>query len=91
MQKAGITLRAGYSSNAELIIDERKDVLVVPERLVTYEDNGKKSFVEIPEGSKNVPKKVEVKLGLSDGMNVEVLSGLKENDKVVERPPKEIK
>ncbi len=38
-----------------------------------------------------MPKKVEVKLGLSDGMNVEVLSGLKENDKVVERPPKEIK
>ncbi len=91
VKKAGVTLRAGYSSNAELIIDERKDVLVVPERLVTYEDNGKKSFVEIPEGSKKVPKKVEVKLGLSDGLNVEVLSGLKENDKVVERPPKEIK
>ena len=36
------------------------------------------------------PKKVEIKTGISDGLNVEVLSGLKKGDKVVERPPKEI-
>mgnify|MGYP001767017482 CR=1 FL=1 len=91
VRKESVTLRAGYSSNAELIIDERKEVLLVPERLVTYEDGGKKAFVEKPSGSKDKPEKAEVKLGLSDGLSVEVLSGLKEGDKVVERPPKEIK
>ncbi|MEO8055938.1 MAG: efflux RND transporter periplasmic adaptor subunit [Acidobacteriota bacterium] len=89
-----ITLRAGYSANADLIIREKKDVLTVPERLVLWEDGGKKSFVEIPDekakGSKVEPKKIEVKLGISDGMNVEVVSGLSKGDKVVQRPPKEI-
>ena len=89
-----ITLRAGYSANADLIIREKKDILTIPERLVLWEDGGKKSFVEIPDekakGSKLEPKKIEVKLGISDGMNVEVLSGLAKGDKVVQRPPKEI-
>jgi HlyD family secretion protein len=89
-----ITLRAGYSANADLIIREKKDILTIPERLVLWEDGGKKSFVEIPDekakGSKVEPKKVEVKLGISDGMNVEVVSGLSKGDKVVQRPPKEI-
>jgi HlyD family secretion protein len=89
-----ITLRAGYSANADLIIREKKDVLTIPERLVLWEDGGKKSFVEVPDekakGSKVEPKKVEVKLGISDGMNVEVVSGLAKGDKVVQRPPKEI-
>ena len=89
-----ITLRAGYSANADLIIREKKDILTIPERLVLWEDGGKKSFVEVPDerakGSKLEPKKIEVKLGISDGMNVEVVSGLNKADKVVQRPPKEI-
>ena len=86
-----ITLRAGYSANADVIIREKKDVLVVPERLVTFEDGGKKATVELSSANpKEQPKKVEIKTGISDGLNVEVLSGLKKGDKVVERPPKEI-
>jgi HlyD family secretion protein len=86
-----ITLRAGYSANADVIIREKKDVLTIPERLVTFEDGGKKATVEIPSATpKGEPKKVEIKTGISDGLNVEVLSGLKKGDKVVERPPKEI-
>ena len=86
-----ITLRAGYSANADVIIREKKDVLVLPERLVTFEDGGKKTFVEIPAGDpKGEPKKVEVKTGVSDGLNVEIVSGLSKGAKVVERPPKEI-
>jgi HlyD family secretion protein len=85
-----ITLRAGYSANADVVIREKKDVLVVPERLVTFEDGGKKAFVELPTGPKSEPKKVEIKTGISDGLNVEVVSGVKKGDKVVERPPKEI-
>jgi len=86
-----IVLRAGYSANADLIIREKKDVLVLPERVVIFEDGGKKTFVEIPgSDTKDEPKKVEVKLGISDGMNAEIASGLAKGAKVVERPPKKI-
>jgi HlyD family secretion protein len=85
------TLRAGYSANADLIIREKKDVLTIPERLVTFEDGGKKTFVEIPGlTEKAEPRRVEVKLGISDGLNVEVVSGLAKDQKLVQRPPKEI-
>jgi HlyD family secretion protein len=86
-----ITLRAGYSANADVIIREKKDVLTIPERLVTFEDGGKKATVELAgAGPKVQPKKTEIKTGISDGLNVEVVSGLKKGDRVVERPPKEI-
>jgi len=86
-----ITLRAGYSANADVIIREKKDVLVIPERLVTFEDGGKKATVEVAgTDPKAEPKKVEIKTGISDGLNVEVTSGLEKGAKVVERPPKEI-
>jgi HlyD family secretion protein len=84
-------LRAGYSANADLVIKEKKDILLVPERVVTFEDGGKKASVEIPGDSpKAEPKKVEIKTGLSDGLNCEVVAGLKKGDLVIQRPPKEI-
>ena len=43
-----VTLRAGYSANADLIIRERNDVLTIPERVIIFEDGGKKTFVEVP-------------------------------------------
>ena len=47
--------------------------------------------VEIPAGDpKAEPKKVTIKTGISDGLNIEIVSGLKKGEKVVERPPKEI-
>ena len=86
-----VTLRAGYSANADVIIREKKDVLVLPERLVSFEDGGQKTLVEVPQADpKAEPKKIEVKTGISDGLNIEIISGLKKGDKDVERPPKEI-
>jgi HlyD family secretion protein len=86
-----IVLRAGYSANADVIIREKKDVLVLPERVVIFEDGGKKTFVELPGATEKAePKKKEVKLGISDGMSVEVTSGLEKGSKVIERPPKKI-
>lgn len=86
-----ITLRAGYSANADVIIREKKGVLMIPERLITFSDGGKKASVELAGGDpKAQPKKVEIKTGISDGLNVEVLSGLKKGQKLIERPPKEI-
>ena len=83
-------LRAGYSANADLVIKEKKDILLVPERVVIFEDGGKKAFVELPgESPKAPPKKVEIATGLSDGLNCEVTSGVKKGDFVIQRPPKE--
>ena len=65
---------------------------MIPERLVLFE-NGKR-FVEIPEGTgepTEKTRKVEIQTGLSDGLNIEILSGIKEGERVVERPPREIK
>ncbi len=85
----GVVLRAGYSANAEIAVREKHDVLLIPERLVTFADG--KASVELPgTGDKAQPVKKEIKTGLSDGMNVEVAEGLREKDLVVERPPKKI-
>jgi HlyD family secretion protein len=88
----GQTLRAGFSATASIRIRDRKQVLMLPERLIIF-DNGKR-FVEVPEGEgkgEQKIRKVEIQTGLSDGLNIEILSGLKEGDKVIERPPREIK
>ncbi len=84
----GVVLRAGYSANADIVVKEKKDVLLIPERLVKFE--GGKATVEVPGEMGKEPVKKEIKYGLSDGMNVEVVSGLKDKDAVVERPPKKI-
>lgn len=68
-----LALKAGFSSNAEVEMAHKTGVLTIPEATVTYE--GDKSFVFV-KGSKGQYEKKEVTLGLSDGIKVEVLSGL---------------
>jgi HlyD family secretion protein len=82
----GIILRAGYSATAYVTVQEHKDVLIIPERLVL--SDGQKRALEIKVNE--IIRRVEVKTGLSDGLNIEILEGLKEGDLVVERPPREI-
>ena len=85
----GVLLRAGYSANADVVIREKTGILIIPERLVLFEDD--QTFVEVPgAGPEAEPRKIAVELGLSDGLNVEITSGLAEGDEVVQRPPKEI-
>jgi HlyD family secretion protein len=85
----GVVLRAGYSANADIVVKEKQDVLLIPERLVTFADG--KATVEVPGAAPDAePVKKEIKTGLSDGMSVEVADGLKLSDPVVERPPKKI-
>jgi len=81
-------LRAGYSSNAELLINRSENALIIPERLVRFQED--KTFVEVQNENGEAERR-EIKVGLSDGINVEVLEGLEEGDEVIERPPKEIK
>jgi len=79
----GGELKALMTANAEILLDEHKGVLTVPENAVMY-DGQKNASVEIPDKSqKEGKRKVPVQVGLSNGSVTEVLSGLKEGDPVV--------
>ncbi len=83
----GTVLRAGYSANADVIIDQRDSVLIVPERLVTFKDDTATVTVLLPDGS---TEERVIETGLSDAINLEVIDGLREDEQVVEPPPREI-
>ncbi|WP_370895392.1 efflux RND transporter periplasmic adaptor subunit [Chryseobacterium gossypii] len=76
-------IRAGFSANGEIVLSSQKNALLLDESLIQYEkSNGKdKPFVEVkqPDGKF---KKVYVKLGASDGINVQILSGLTKDSEV---------
>ena len=79
----GGELKANMTANAEIMLDEHKGVLTVPENAVIY-DNQKNAFVQIPDkGQKDGWRKIPVKVGLSNGSLTEIVSGLKEGDQVV--------
>lgn len=80
----GAVLRAGYSANADIIIEKLENTLTIPERVVVMKDG--KSYVEIPGNAPGSREEVEVTLGLSDAVTVAVLDGLSEGDIVLERP-----
>ncbi len=83
IQNPGGLLKTNMTANAEIILEEKKGVLIVPESSVLY-DKERKPSLEVPdpkgEGGK---RKVAVKLGISNGVKTELLEGLKEGDKVV--------
>jgi len=81
-----LKLRAGYSATAEIIIDKTNNVLTIPERLIFYSND--MSYVEVQLQEKKTEIRL-VKTKLSDGITTEIEAGLKENEKVIERPPKE--
>jgi HlyD family secretion protein len=79
----GGELKANMTANAEILLDEHKGVLTVPENAVIY-DNQRNATVEIPDkGQKEGKRKIPVKVGLSNGSVTEILSGLKEGQQVV--------
>jgi HlyD family secretion protein len=79
----GGELKAQMTANAEILLDEHKGVLTVPENAVIY-DAQKNASVEVPDPKqKDGTRKVAVKVGLSYGSLTELLGGLKEGDQVV--------
>ncbi len=79
----GGELKANMTANAEILLDEHKNVLTVPENAVTY-DNQKNAYVNVPDrNQKDGFRKLPVKIGLSNGSVTELVSGLKEGDQVV--------
>jgi HlyD family secretion protein len=69
----GVFVRANYSANADIILERRHQVLTISESLVKFEHG--KAFVEVETAPQTFARR-EVKLGLSDGLDVEVLSGI---------------
>ena len=83
IQNPGGELKAEMTANAEIILDEHKNVLQIPEGAILY-DKDKKASVEVPDPKgKDGKDKVAVNIGISNGAKTEVLSGLKEGDQVV--------
>jgi len=79
----GGELKAEMTANAEIILDEHKSVLQIPEGAIIY-DKDRKASVEVPDPKgKEGKRKVALNIGISNGAKTEVLSGLKENDQVV--------
>lgn len=72
------TIRSGYSANAEIILDEAKQVAAIPESALEFSDDS--TFVYI-KSSKGYDRKA-VKTGISDGINIQILEGLKKGDHV---------
>ncbi|MGD0470369.1 MAG: efflux RND transporter periplasmic adaptor subunit [Terriglobales bacterium] len=76
-------LKAMMTANAEIILEEHKNVLQIPEGSIIY-DKDKKASVEVPDPkAKEGKRKVAVNIGISNGAKTELLQGLKEGDQVV--------
>lgn len=74
-------VRAGYSANAEIILDRRENVLTIPESSIEFSDDSTFVYLVTNENPQEFKRKL-VKIGLSDGINIEITEGLKENDKI---------
>lgn len=74
-------LRAGYSANANIILENKKDILVIREALLRFDKKTDEPYVEVETSDQKFEKR-PLKLGISDGINVEIIEGLKENDKI---------
>lgn len=76
-------LRANMSANAEIILDEHRNVLTIPEGALIYGEDGK-PFVEVPDPvSQTGRRRVAVDLGIGTGIRAEVLSGLEAGDRII--------
>jgi HlyD family secretion protein len=77
----GAMLRAGYSANAEIIVRRAVDALLLPERVISFSGDTASVFVQLPGGG---TERRIVEVGVGDGLDVEVASGLEEGDEVLE-------
>jgi HlyD family secretion protein len=83
IRNPGGELKANMSANAEIIREEKKNVLLVPESAVVY-DRQRATFLEVPDPTNEKGRRqVPVRLGISNGVKTELVAGLKEGDKVI--------
>ncbi|MGB5378055.1 efflux RND transporter periplasmic adaptor subunit [Muriicola sp.] len=76
-----IFIRAGYSANASLVLEKKDSILVIPEALLQFDKETDKPYVELSVGEQKWERR-DIEIGISDGVNVEILSGLTESDNV---------
>lgn len=74
-------VRAGYSANASMVLERKEDVLAIKEVLLQFDKETEQPFVEVQTDEQKFERR-DVKLGISDGIQVEVLSGIDKNDKI---------
>ncbi|MCF8357761.1 MAG: efflux RND transporter periplasmic adaptor subunit [Prolixibacteraceae bacterium] len=88
--KEGQFIRAGYSANASIVLEKRDSVMVIPEGLLKFENDS--AYVEIETDSQVFEKRF-IEIGLSDGINIEVIEGLSKDDHIKGEKidPKELK
>ncbi len=76
-----VFIRAGYSANASLVLEKKDSIMGISEALLQFDNNTNNPYVDL----KNIEGKFErknIELGISDGINVEVISGLKMGDEI---------
>jgi len=79
----GGELKANMSANAEIILEQKQDVLLVPESAVVYDREGQ-TFLEVPDpAAEDGKRRIAARLGISNGIKTELVEGLKEGDSVV--------
>jgi HlyD family secretion protein len=83
-------IRAGYSANADIVLDRKDSVMVIPESLIKFETEGDSAYVEI-ETQPQIFEKRYIKTGLSDGVNIEIKDGLGISDKLKGQKQEEVK
>jgi HlyD family secretion protein len=86
--KEGYFIRAGYSANADIVLDKRDSVMVISESLLKFEENEDSVYVEVETEPQNFEKKY-IETGLSDGINIEVINGIGMEDKIKSNKKKE--
>lgn len=76
-----VLIRAGYSANASLVLEKKDSIMVIPEALLQFDRETDKPYVEVATGEQQFERR-DVEIGISDGVNVEILSGLEMEDMV---------
>lgn len=76
-----VFIRAGLSANASIILEKAENVIAIKESLVQFDKETKKPYVEVEISEQQFERK-DIKLGISDGINVEVEEGLSKDDKI---------
>ncbi|WP_340065114.1 efflux RND transporter periplasmic adaptor subunit [Ascidiimonas aurantiaca] len=74
-------IRAGYSANASLVLEKKEDVMAIKEALLQFDKETDKPYVEVLVGEQKFERR-DIEVGISDGINVEVISGLTKEDKI---------
>jgi HlyD family secretion protein len=78
----GITIRSGYSANAEIVLERAENILAVPESAIEFSGDSTFVYLLTNSGSPQQFKRQPVEIGMSDGIKIVVKSGITENDKV---------